>query len=56
MVNSEKNLIMKAAQQVYDQDNYKNRPQPHSGASTISPTAVPVIATSAAKQQDQQYD
>ena len=43
---------MKAAQEVHDQDNYENRPQPNPEASTISPTAVAVIATSTTKEQD----
>jgi len=47
---------MKAAQQVHDQENYKNGPESYTGATTSSPTAVAIEAGSATKKQDQQND
>jgi hypothetical protein len=49
-------LEVKAAQEVYDQDNDQNGPQAHAGAAADSPTAVAVIAASATKKKDQQND
>jgi hypothetical protein len=53
---SEGHLKVKATEEVDDQENYQNGPQAYAGAAAHSPTAVAVIAASAAKKKDQQND
>jgi hypothetical protein len=49
-------LIVKAAEEIHDQNNYENGPQSHAGAAADSPTTMAVIAATATKKQDQQND
>ena len=48
-----KRYVLKAAQQVYDEDDQQNSAEAHSGAAAVAPAAVSVIPAAAGQQHDQ---